>query len=323
MHLFLAAADPIAPRVEPRPAAASQSNRDAIIPRPPPAHGNPRPQTAGAFATRTAATESDGFARYSELQRGLLEQRVMRSSGATGDESASAPRFKRLHSAPAVRLTADAATVSAAPIENGLRDALDAMHIAENHPIYWKAFTRLYNNTPNIGPGSYNAAEASDSLKSHVFAARVPRETRLGLVLKSPQEVEADTERLAKIRSRSGARNATSPAAEDAAGGVETPRRPQTARTKYVAGGGHWCDGMATGTSIVGCYNRFRVAGPGVAKYNIAAAAEFIRPHTTRACFGTGGRFPGEKAIALPQVARPTSARRPPATSKPTSVVVG
>jgi hypothetical protein len=106
------------------------------------------------------------------------------------------------------------------------------------------------------------------------------------------------------------------------------PRRPLSARLVHTAGRGHWIDGMATGATIVGHYNRFSTQVPGVAAYDIARSMTFRLPHAQRCVMGTAARFPGDKPVGprdgsvSPRAAKappvaPASARRAADESKP------
>lgn len=76
--------------------------------------------------------------------------------------------------------------------------------------------------------------------------------------------------------------------------------RPLSARIAHRPGRGHWLDGMATGTTIPGVYNRFLSLIPGVAAYDIGSAKEAITVHSPRCSFGTASRFPGGSRVAGP-----------------------
>jgi hypothetical protein len=86
-------------------------------------------------------------------------------------------------------------------------------------------------------------------------------------------------------------------ATAEATGDTTPRRRPLSARVSHVPGKGHWLDGMATGATIVGHYNRFLAQGPGAAAYDIRKSHDFCRSHTARTVFGTAGRFPGDRGV--------------------------
>ena len=139
-----------------------------------------------------------------------------------------------------------------------------------------------------IGPAKYDIVPATKLTRPSSASYGFGTSPRLGYVLqatKDPNSMFAAQKR-SKDESPDG-RKSSKPEFN----------RPKSARVVLVSGRGHWIDGMAKGTTITGVYNRFRVQIPGVAKYDIAQASEKIRPHSARASFGTGARFPGQKPI--------------------------
>lgn len=184
---------------------------------------------------------------------------------------------------------------------------------------------------PETGPGKYNVAAAYER-----FIARRASCPRLSCGY-----------RFGRLPDEAGK---ASPTASSPRGGLQSSqpttsspqRRPMSARVRHIPGRGHWLDGLASGSSFLGVYNRFLAAVPGVAAYDVAAASTTVLPHSPRATMGTAPRFPGDAKIASSAVApsassaRPLSARvarppppatttglgRPPAATRPVSASV-
>jgi hypothetical protein len=146
----------------------------------------------------------------------------------------------------------------------------------------------------NLGPLKYNIEPAQKWIRPGSASCKIGTELRLGYVL------VADKSKAESSAAGQGAAAATA-AAGGAAGTSGDIKSPRSWRLVGLPGRGHWMDGIATGTTIPGVYNRFRVQIPGAAAYNVAKADATTRPHSARASFGTSPRFPWEKAIQTPK----------------------
>lgn len=188
------------------------------------------------------------------------------------------------------------------PLTAGGRVANQRTEFKREMANYTAGAAAVRAENPEVGPMKYEAAAAIDRLKKRTPSCPFSSTSRLGIL--SPAEADAAAEAAAGPSSARGSRRTASSSA--AADPNENRKRPQSARCAHRPGRGHWLDGVATGSTITGHYNRFLSQVPGVAAYDIRTAAEKNRLHVTRCVFGTAGRFPGDKRV-VPDASRTAS----------------
>jgi len=197
------------------------------------------------------------------------------------------------------------------PLTAGTRVANQRSEFKQEMANYTSGAAAARAANPEVGPMKYDAATAWDKLQKRTPHCPFSSVPRLGIL--SPAEADA-ADAAAKATTPRG-RNAQPAAPLDP---HEARKRPQSARCAHRPGKGHWLDGIATGSTIVGHYNRFTSQIPGVSAYDIRRASDANRLHVKRCVFGTAGRFPGDKRVAaMPD--SPRSASKSPRASRTAS----